>query len=691
MTILTERQRKIIYILANSNLKEPITMDYIAKTLNLSRRTIARDFKKIQSWFKENDFKFSIKKGIGLILNESKETKLYLIELLNFDVKKNYLNVERKILILSNLLVSNTPIKSAYFLKAFDISETTFNSDFNSLSNWLSSFNVKILKKQGIGLYLSGKEENMRICYINSIYEYYKSQDFIDILKNLNNNIIGDNVIIIMLKLINIELLISIINIVDSNIKFFNLVLSDDSYVEFILLLAICIKRISQNNTVKQIENDDLKSFEEFNIIKNICLDIENNLNIVIDDKEQLFILNHFKSLKQIKNFNSLDMEIIKVTKTLIKNVEYDLSIDLAKDTIFFNDLLNHLDSSIHRIKMNMKIRNPFLEDVKNEYSYMYELIKTHTHFLKALFDIYTFPEEEIAYITMHFIVAYERALYKETTINVILSCPTGVATSKVLFKDITQRFPNINVVDILPSIKLNNYILKENNIDLVISTIDVNIDIPFFKIDSIFDYEIEKKLKKIIFNISKQKLNNKQKETSIEVKKGVETNSLFNILNISNDILSIIENFEFIDNANFFSFETTLEYICSLVLNNNNLKHILKQELETRINLNFPYFEDIDIFLLHCKSITVNRSIIKVLNLKNNICHKDKFFKNILIMILPKNCNDIHRELLSDITSNLLNNSLYLNKLKFSNKETMLEILKNIMIDFYKNKLNKI
>ena len=695
MVVLTERQKKIIYILASSFTKEPITMKQIAKILNLSTRTVIRDFKQIEDWFLENDFEFSIKPGIGLILNEDKNTKLYIIDLLEVNINNNYSELERRVLIFTNLLVTNTPIKSSYFTKIFNITETAFNNDFNNLSKYLDNFNIQIVKKQGIGCYLIGDEKNLRTCYINLIYEYYKEQDFIDILKDeiLNSNNVENNVIKIILKFVDKEILTKIINIIDKNINFFNLSLSDESYIELILLIVISTKRIMQNQNV--IYKGDLKNnsinLEQFKVIEKICLDLEETFNINVYLDEIIFITDYFKALKQIQSFNNVDnVRLLEVTKNLIASIQKELNTNLMNDTTFLNDLVNHLSTSIHRIKMGMKIRNPFLDDIKNEYSDIYKIVYNNINYIKTAFDMDFIPETEIAYITMHFIVAYERVLYKNIKINAVLSCPTGVGTSKILSENILQKFQNVNILEIIPTMKINDFTLKSKNVDLIISTVNINTELKFIKLNPVFDYDSEKALKRVIFDISKEKLNNNSILNTEKINTYLN-DDIYKTLKLSDNILSILENFKFINNITILSFENLLRFITTLFLDNDKEQKILYSELKERLDLSLPYFDEIDLLLLHCSSKTNVNINMGMINLKNVINFENKNIKHILIMILPENSYDIQRELLSEISFSLINNQAFLQTIKFSDKETILNYLKNIMINFFTEKINKL
>ncbi|WP_250278329.1 BglG family transcription antiterminator [[Clostridium] colinum] len=695
MITLTERQKRIIHIIASSSGEVPITMKDIANTLSLSIRTIVREFKQIENWFLENDFSFTIKPGIGVMLNEDKNIKLYIIELLDINIDNSYSLLERKVLILTNLILLNSPIKSSYFIKSFNITETVFNSDFNELLSYLKNYNIEIIKKQGLGCYLVGEEQNLRNAYLNLIFEYYKDQDFIKILKTdiLKENNFQNNVTNIILKLINKDTIIKIIEIVNKNIDYFNLFLSDESYMEFIFLIIISMKRIMQNEYIVYKNNSkySIKNIEQFKFIETICLELQNNFKLDITFDEIIFISNHFKALKQIQNFNIIDnIRIIEIVTELIKLVENDLNVNLLEDSTFFNDLLNHLDTSIHRMKIGMKIRNPFFEDIKNEYSDVYNIVYNHMSCIKNKFNLDFIPDAEIAYITLHFIVAYERFLYKNIKINVILCCQTGIGTSKVLAEKILQKFQNINILNIIPTIKINDYLLKNNDVDLIISTANIETNLKFVKLNPIFDFESEKILKKFIFSISKEKLAYNNKLNNIDSKYYSEKDSedIYSILDLSNDISYILKNFKFTKDISLKSFESLLNFVIQLYVDDILKQETLYNDFKNRLEVNFPYFNEINLLLLHCQSKSVLNIEIGIINLKNEVEHKNKKIKHILVIILPENSSSIKRELLSEISCNLINNKDFINTIKFADKYKTLNFFKNIMLNFLRNKL---
>lgn len=68
----------------------------------------------------------------------------------------------RRRYLLFELLRDRTPKKLLYYSTLLGVSEATAASDLESLSPWLEKNNLKVLKKQGYGVLLTGTEKDYR-------------------------------------------------------------------------------------------------------------------------------------------------------------------------------------------------------------------------------------------------------------------------------------------------------------------------------------------------------------------------------------------------------------------------------------------------------------------------------------------------------------------------------------------------
>ena len=301
---LTLRQKKIIEILTSPNNTDFITISNIAEKLGLSNRTVLRDMPNVEKWLYENDFNFIKKPGVGLIIDESLENKDFILELLEFEnIKKEYTKEERKRIILGELILNKTPLKSYYFTSNLKISEGILNSDLYELENWLNQFNIKIIKRQGVGIYLEGSEENYRKVLSNILYSAIGQNKIIDLLGN--NNEIDKNLKDLtlenkLLDFVEEDLIKTIQNVLNNIEKKYEFKLSDNSYIGLIIHLTLVIKRLQNGDTIIMDKDVllELENMDEFKIAKKIANNLSKELGIEISRDEMGYITMHIKGAK---------------------------------------------------------------------------------------------------------------------------------------------------------------------------------------------------------------------------------------------------------------------------------------------------------------------------------------------------------------------------------------------------------
>ena len=123
-------------------------------------------------------------------------------------------------------------------------------------------------------------------------------------------------------------------------------------------------------------------NLEQFNFAQKIGTSIGTEFGLDIPLDEIGYITMHIKGSKlRLSNKNNRfeldDMEIMSITKKLIKLCEVEFDISLENDERLLHDLMNHLGPSLCRMKMGMVIRNPILDQIKSEHD---NLTKAHQY-----------------------------------------------------------------------------------------------------------------------------------------------------------------------------------------------------------------------------------------------------------------------------------------------------------------------
>ena len=147
------------------------------------------------------------------------------------------------------------------------------------------------------------------------------------------------------------------------------------------------------------------------------------------------------------------------------------LNIDVTRDDKLLKGLLFHIVPMIYRLRMGIKIKNPLLEEIKNQYSIPYNLTWYAISRVQDKLDV-TLTEDEVGFITVHFLVSID----KNTEVKkVLIVCPTGIGTSELIANKIKKVLPYQDIVEVVSIRKLYENDIK--NVDLIISSVHLQID----------------------------------------------------------------------------------------------------------------------------------------------------------------------------------------------------------------------
>ena len=233
----------------------------------------------------------------------------------------------------------------------------------------------------------------------------------------------------------------------------------------------------------------------------NELLHFEDNFEIKINEAEvllltELFLGSHSYNFNTSFYENWIEIEIS--INEIIKEVSKLVEVDLSNDKILFDGLLNHLKPAIYRIRNEIVLENEISAEVEELYSDLFDVVKSVCDKKLKTYINKDIPNEEIAFLTIHFKTALDRKVnnQKETK-NIMIVCGFGYGSSKLLAQKLAERY-DVNILDTLPYhkfLEIENY----DDIDLIISTLDVddNAEYPFpiVKVNPIFSKNDRKKL----------------------------------------------------------------------------------------------------------------------------------------------------------------------------------------------------
>jgi len=698
------RLKNILQIITNEN--DYITISKIAKDLNVSGRTVMREIPEAQKFLKQNGVSLDKKTGVGIKVIATLKEKQDIIDLLNEEKEETiYSPLERKNIIISELLQNQEPVKLYNFTRTLKVTEATISNDLDKTETWFKKNNLNLIRKQGLGVYVEGREDHIRKAMVSLIYENTNENQLLSLIRqNLENSPVAAQDIEVssrnrLLNLIDNETIKKIEVLVETMEKERNYKLVDSAFVGLIVHIALAIVRVKKGDkiTINSEFLKELKTNEEYLIASVLASNISKCFSIVIPEDEIGYITMHIKGSKnykeKYKSGNKIigSFELIKLSKEIIKIAEIETGKFLGNNENLLNGLVNHLGTAITRLKMNLDIRNPLLEEIKANYT---ELMRISTKCVLVVENHIgiKMPEAEIAFIAMHLGAAIENS---ETLIKpiykVAIACATGMGTSRLLATRIKNEYDNIEIVDIISTIHIEESFLSEKEIDFIISTVNIDkCSKPVVRVNPLLFKEDKDRIENQIKDL--KNTNSTHPNKKIKNIKFKDKLVQFNIYGQA--IIQILDNFFLKEVSDINNIDDLIIEASRAIEQDSKVQEQIRIALKSREEKGNTVVTGHEMILLHCRTDVVKKLCFGVIRLSKDLecLNSDNEIENVklgIIMLAPEECNPLSIEVIGHVSKMLIERVDFLKYLKGGDVGYAFGELNDILKEFYKQKVN--
>src|SRR5699024_855657 len=339
---------------------------------------------------------------------------------------------ERQAMMLLTLLESNGPIKLIHLSNELKVTVATISNDLDQVEEMLQRFRLSLERRQGYGVAIKGNEADKRSAISYLFSKHVDEFSFISLLKeNIQKQAQNDVQTISnrLLGLIHPEKLQFIEREVGKIRDDLPYDLADNAYIGLVVHLALAMERIQQGDNI-QFDPKKLKQMQqsnEYKIAATLIQRLEKVLNISIPDDEIGYITMHLMGARLRINHDYIiegsNLDIAYQARKLIHYVSSNFNKNPTTYTQLLNDLVAHLKPAIYRLKQQMNIRNPMIDQIKQDYPALFDLVKEG---VQETFPDIVFPDEEIGYIVLHFGSALLQTK-KEISLRTLVVCSSGI------------------------------------------------------------------------------------------------------------------------------------------------------------------------------------------------------------------------------------------------------------------------
>ncbi|AEB06786.1 transcriptional antiterminator, BglG [Coriobacterium glomerans PW2] len=473
---MSQRQRYELKLLANQG---EFDVAHVADSFGVTPRTIRYDIDKL------NNLLYNLN-GSDAIEVRSKTARLKNdaphLDILSLDstagrdiIASPLTARERTLAIISALCWSDDYVSIGDIVEEYGISRATAMRDLDRVRAYCDAHDVDLVRSRGRGLSIHADEPCRRRLIARVI------RDCASIAGSRTGFALAD-----YLRWFSRDELESIETIVREAEQKFDIVLDDTSYEAMVVHIALSVKRCKCDieafyTAFGPVQDNDVST--EFKMADFIVSRIEDVLGTSLPQAERYYIGVHMgaRSGKVASAHSKSDLNLEFKCISAITEVAAEVGVDLTHDARLYHRLLQHISSSAYRNRVGLLLENPLRDELLGSYADHARLVAAALE-RSGLSQVVQMTSDEIAYVLLHFeaaIVAAEGGEVRHA--NVVVVCSTGIGTAELLAAELARCF-EINIIASIPFHQVGD-LCDEAGIDLVISTVPLQIDMPCIEV----------------------------------------------------------------------------------------------------------------------------------------------------------------------------------------------------------------
>lgn len=695
-TKLTTRQKNIIQLLTQFTTECPATISVLSKKLHCSSRTVLREMPVIESWLNEHHFSFFRKPGVGIVLNENAQTKKKIFSMLEATEQIYVLSKEkRRKWILAELFYAKEPMKSYYFTTKYKISEGTLVHDLDFWQVWLQKYEVQIIRKSGVGIFLQGTESALRQAIANAIYEFMSEKEILDLLCGYKEN--TKKISIPMkyrdISLLDYDILQKVEQVLFEVEKILQIQYADDVYIGMLIHISLAVKRL-QNGEMIQIMPEKLytlKQYPEYMIARKIGSHIEKMFDLQLPEDEIGYIALHciHTNMGDENTEISADyMQIQQCAKNMIISMQKQLkkiyAIPFLYNTEMISDFSQQIFALLHRLKFHIPIQNVKLEVFSEQYEHVYQATEKSCMYLQPVLKEMQISKEEIGSMAMYFYTALQKQQSQLQKIPVVIVCPTGFGTSKILSIHLQKEFPQLDIKEIVSVFRIDIEQFRQKNIQLVISTVELDIDFLHIQVNPILLEKDKLALKEIISTLPLACPVQKKKPIVLQKQ------DVLDITKWGQEVYALLQDFRWYTKTSIAKKQELLELAATLFTQMPEKQSMILSTLVKREEIASTYIPIFEMLLLHGKTDAVQHTCFGYIALEHPFFHKEGIIKGAIVMLIPKEHHQVCMELVQYISGQFVENDSLFTAMQQNKEQVFKKELEKSIIKFYQNMIKK-
>ncbi|QGW15484.1 MULTISPECIES: transcription antiterminator [Leclercia] len=436
---------------------ETLPQDELAQRLSVSTRTVRADITALNALLAGNGAQFILSRGNGYQLKIDDPARYQLLQASHpRTLRIPRTSQERVHYLVVRFLTSAFSLKLEDLADEWFVSRATLQSDMAEVREWFHRYRLTLETRPRHGMKLFGSEMAIRACLTDLLWQLAQ-QD------NLNP--------LVTEVALNAGVPEQLAAVLHETFTRHHIRLTDEGELFLRLYGAVTVRRISEGYPLPEFNAEEVAENVR-DAARDIASAIARLADKTLSPSEVTWLGVHIAA-RQVQEIspsaiNADDEEAL--VNYILGYINTHYNYNLLADAQLHADLLTHIKTMITRVRYQIMIPNPLLDNIKQHYPMEWDMTLAAVSSW-GKYTPYAISENEIGFLVLHIGVGLERHynIGYQRQPRVMLVCDAGNAMVRMIEAVLQRKYPQIEVTRVLT---LREYEQCENiSEDFVIST----------------------------------------------------------------------------------------------------------------------------------------------------------------------------------------------------------------------------
>jgi transcriptional antiterminator len=439
---------------------ETLPQDELARRLSVSTRTVRADITALNALLVQHGAQFVLSRGNGYQLRVDDPALFQSLQ----DSRPRASRIprtgpERVHYLMVRFLTSAFSLKLEDLADEWFVSRATLQGDMAEVREWLARYQLTLETRPRHGVKLFGSEMAIRACLTDLLWQLAQQDSANPLLTQ---------------EALNAGVPEQLTTVLQEVFSRWHIRLTDEGELFVRLYCAVAVRRVSEGYPLPEFTADDVEENVR-HAARDLATAIQKLAGKTLAASEENWLRVHIAA-RQVQDIapsqiNADDDEAL--VNYILQYINSHYNYNLLSDEQLHADLLTHIKTMITRVRYQIMIPNPLLDNIKQHYPMAWDMTLAAVSGWSK-YTPWTISENEIGFLVLHIGVGLERHynIGYQRQPRVLLVCDAGNAMVRMIEAVLQRKYPQLEMTE---TITQRDYEQRESiSEDFVVSTVRI-------------------------------------------------------------------------------------------------------------------------------------------------------------------------------------------------------------------------